>query len=187
MDLFDTSHRNPYLRANSMEELCSFADVNFVRCAFITVLGRQPDPTGEAFYAAKLRRGATKLSVLLALRRSAEGRSHDPGIAGFDKALRRHHHANRRFVGWIVRLFTGEPGNTLAERQFRMLENSIGYERELAAERFAVMHDYLFALDRRIARIQRQSSGQGASLRSLGQAEYAADDEWEAALNRALN
>ena len=49
--------RNPYLRANSLPELLSWHDVDFVRCAYVTVLGRQPDPTGEAYYVDRLRQG----------------------------------------------------------------------------------------------------------------------------------
>ena len=79
---------NPYHRANSLSELLSWDDVDFVRCAYVTVLGRQPDPTGEKYYTDRLRRGRSKMDVLRNLRRSPEGPLHDPGIAGLDRALR---------------------------------------------------------------------------------------------------
>jgi prefoldin subunit 5 len=83
--------RNPYQRANSLAELLSWDDVDFVRCAYVTVLGRQPDSGGEAHYADRLRRGRPKTEVLWNLRRSPEARRHDPGIAGLDRALKRAH------------------------------------------------------------------------------------------------
>lgn len=77
---------NPYLRANSLPELLEWEDVDFVRCAYVTILGRQPDPIGEASYTALLRGGSSKMEILWELRRSQEGRTLDPGIAGLDLA-----------------------------------------------------------------------------------------------------
>jgi FkbM family methyltransferase len=117
--------RNPYLRADSLTELLSWHDVNFVRCAFVTVLGRQPDPDGEAFYTDLIRRGRLKMEVLRQLRRSNEGRNHDPGIAALDRELRKHRNATRPFVGWIFRAISAREGDTKRERQFRVIENSV--------------------------------------------------------------
>lgn len=81
--------RNPYLRANSLPELLAWDDLDFIRCAYVTILGRQPDPTGEAHYAVRLRAGRSKQEILWQLRKSSEGRQHDPGIAGLDRALKK--------------------------------------------------------------------------------------------------
>lgn len=81
--------RNPYLRANSLPELLAWDDLDFIRCAYVTILGRQPDPTGEAHYAVRLRAGRSKHEILWQLRKSGEGRQHDPGIAGLDRALKK--------------------------------------------------------------------------------------------------
>jgi FkbM family methyltransferase len=99
--------RNPFLRANSLKELLSWNDVDFVRCAYVTILGRQPDPEGEGYYAERLRRGYSKMDVLWQLRRSREGPRHDPGIAGLDRALRR-----ARVRSWPVRALKRVIGNT---------------------------------------------------------------------------
>jgi len=76
-----TDRGNPYLRADSLVELLDWHDVDFVRCAYVTILGRQPDPDGESHYTRQLRQGRSKLEILWHLRRSKEGRRHDPGIA----------------------------------------------------------------------------------------------------------
>lgn len=81
--------RNPYLRANSLAELLAWDDLDFIRCAYVTILGRQPDPVGEAHYAIRLRAGRSKQEILWQLRKSSEGRQHDPGIAGLDRTLKR--------------------------------------------------------------------------------------------------
>ncbi len=81
--------RNPYLRANSLPELLAWEDLDFIRCAYVTILGRQPDPIGEVHYAVRMRAGRSKQDILWQLRKSSEGRRHDPGIAGLDRALKR--------------------------------------------------------------------------------------------------
>ena len=117
--------RNPYLRADSLDELLSWADVDFVRCAFVTMVGRQPDPKGERYYLDRLRRGRSKLELLWQLRRSSEGQRHDPGIAGLDRALRRAAWERRPVTGRLVRLFTkGEPDDRLARLE-RALTNDM--------------------------------------------------------------
>ena len=122
--------RNPYLRANSLDELLSWNDVDFVRCAYVTVLGRQPDPDGEDFYVERLRRGRSKFEVLHQLRFSKEARNHDPGIAGFDRALRRAALARKPVIG----LFVGPPAdfetNTSADRSHRALMNELARLRQ---------------------------------------------------------
>jgi FkbM family methyltransferase len=116
---------NPYLRANSLAELFAWDDVAFVRCAFVTVLGRQPDTEGEAYYTDRIRRGHSKMEILWQLRTSAEAARHDPGIAGFDRALRKSRWERGR-MGWLIRFFTRGEGDSAALRRHRMLINELG-------------------------------------------------------------
>lgn len=92
-------------RANSLAELCAFGDLDFVRCAFVTLLGRQPDREDEMHCLAQLGGGVHKLSILRKMRFSKEGQSHDPGIVGLDRALHQHRHDNLPVIGCIVRWF----------------------------------------------------------------------------------
>lgn len=119
------SGRNPYLRAESLIELLSWQDVDFVRCAYVTLLGRQPEPDGEATYLARLRDGYSKLTIAVQLRFSSEGRRHDPGIVGLDRQLRRHRNATRMLTGWFVRAVTDREGDTRSERESRRLQAQI--------------------------------------------------------------
>ena len=128
--------RNPYLRAGSLLELLSWHEVDFIRCAYVTILGRQPDPEGEAFYLARIQTGISKLTVLSQLRCSDEGRTHDPGIAGLDRELRRHRNAIRPFVGWVVRAITSREGDSQSERENRIFQTSLRHiEEEKAFDR----------------------------------------------------
>jgi hypothetical protein len=117
--------RNPYLRANSLPELLAWEDVDFVRCAYVTVLGRQPDPMGEAHFTNRIRIGDSKYAVLWHLRRSGEAHNHDPGIAGFDRALKREALRRNRLFGWIIRAAVPGEGTSKQDRRFRQLRNML--------------------------------------------------------------
>jgi hypothetical protein len=117
--------RNPYLRADSLPELLSWHDVDFVRCAYVTILGRQPDANGEYHFTNRLRMGDSKYAILWQLRRSEEGAGHDPGIAGLDRALKKEAIRRNRILGWLVRVFVPGEGVSRQDRRFRQLQNSL--------------------------------------------------------------
>ena len=118
--------RNPYLRADSLAELLAWHDLDFVRCAYVTVLGRQPDPIGEAYYVDRIRRGHSKLEILQQLRRSPEGPKHDPGIAGFDRALKKSVLQRQPLLGWFFRMLWPAPASIApGEWQFRAMMNAL--------------------------------------------------------------
>jgi FkbM family methyltransferase len=121
----EMSGGDPYLRANSLVELLAWDDVDFVRCAYVTILGRQPDAEGEAYYTDRIRRGHSKMEVLWQLRRSPEGREHDPGIAGLDRELRRARRARMRLIGGAFRFFNQEEGDGARDRRARATANEI--------------------------------------------------------------
>ena len=101
-------------------------DAEFIRTAYEAVLGRAPDPEGGAYYLARLRAGTHKLEILKQLRRSPEGRNFIPGVAGLDRAIKRHRRANLPLVGWIIRSVNGAEGNGATHRQLRILANDLG-------------------------------------------------------------
>lgn len=123
------NERNPYLRAESLLELLAWDDSNFIRCAYVTILGRQPDEQGEDYYTALLRTGRSKLHILRQFRRSREGTDHDPGIAGLDRALRKAHREQIPLLGALVRLFTGGERDGIAFQRHRALMNEVARAR----------------------------------------------------------
>lgn len=110
----------------SVPQLLALHDRNFIHQAYWSVLGRAADPSGETYYLARLRSGAHKLQILKQLRRSAEGRAFVPGVAGLDRAIKRHVWATRPIIGPIIRFFTGEEGDGAMHRQMRIVANVLG-------------------------------------------------------------
>ena len=122
--------KNPNLRANSLNELLEWYDADFIRCAYVTMLGRRPDRVGVDHYLRNLRSGRSRLAVLWELRQSAEGRNHDPGIAGLDRALRRAALGRRAGFGWVLRLFSRSlESDSALDRQFRVIMNGVTLNR----------------------------------------------------------
>lgn len=123
--------RNPFMPADespitSVPRLLAPHDAEFIRVAYQAVLGRAPDPEGGTYYLARLRTGTHKLEILRQLRRSAEGRAFVPGVAGLDRAIRRHRRSNWPLFGPVIRLFTAGESNNPTHRQMRMLINEVG-------------------------------------------------------------
>ncbi|OYQ25074.1 hypothetical protein CHU93_14685 [Sandarakinorhabdus cyanobacteriorum] len=110
----------------SVPRLLAPHDREFIRTAYQSVLGRAPDPDGEAHFLGHLRAGVHKLTILRHLRQSDEGRAFIPGVAGLDRAIRRHRRANLPVIGALFRLFTGAEGNGATHRQLRILANDLG-------------------------------------------------------------
>ena len=120
------------LRAESFAELCSYWDEAFIERAYWTLLGRAPDSDGGAHYLNRLRNGVSKLTILLRLRESEEGRERDPKIAGLDKALERHRQAIHPITGPVVRFFTRREGDNRRERTQRAIFNHVAAIHSLA-------------------------------------------------------
>ena len=117
--------RNPFHRANALTELISWNDIDFVRCAYVTMLGRQPDLPGQTHNLEKLRAGDSKLDILWRLRASPEARQHDPGIAGLDRALKRAALQRRPLLGAMSRFLRPDAdSNSRNSRALRVLTNA---------------------------------------------------------------
>jgi len=66
----------------SLDELMRLEGSAFVRSAYLEVLGRFPDASGERHYLAKLRGGMSRIGLLHTLQASAEGRERGASIRG---------------------------------------------------------------------------------------------------------
>jgi hypothetical protein len=110
----------------SVSKLLAPHDRHFIHTAYQAVLGRAPDAAGESHYLSRLRAGDHKLTILKQLRQSPEGRAFIPGVAGLDRAIKRHGWATMPMVGPLVRLVLGAEGNSATHRQLRVLVNEMG-------------------------------------------------------------
>lgn len=68
--------------AASLDELLSLYDERFVRCAYLTLLGREADASGLSNYVRQVRRGAAKVQLIAELADSEEGRNAGPKLHG---------------------------------------------------------------------------------------------------------
>jgi hypothetical protein len=130
--------------ATSLQEICSHEGGDFIRCAYLTVLGRLPDEEGFGFYLARLDQGVSKLTILYQLRNSQEARGHDPGIAGLDRALKKHRRGTLPIIGWIYRILISGESEALAARDRRALLRRI---ERLEARLLAVHADLADRID----------------------------------------
>ncbi len=122
----ENEDKNPFHRAASLADLLSFHDLDFVRCAYVTLLGRQPDGPGQSHFLQEVRAGTSKLDVLWRLRRSPEAKAHDPGIAGLDRALNRAAWERRPLLGALPRfLRDNSDSNSRTDRALRSLQNAV--------------------------------------------------------------
>jgi FkbM family methyltransferase len=117
----------------SVPQLLAPHDRMFIHTAYQSVLGRPPEPEGEAYYLARLRSGVHKLAILKQLRRSPEGRTSVQSVAGLDRAIKRHRWATLPLLGALLRVLWGAEGNSATHRALRIIGNDLGSMRsELA-------------------------------------------------------
>jgi FkbM family methyltransferase len=88
-----------------INEILSENDSRFVEAAFVAVLKRRPDANGAGYYWNMLQMGASKIEILLALRRSGEGVQVNADVKGLNWRLQAYQVSQMRVFGWIIRLF----------------------------------------------------------------------------------
>lgn len=119
----------------SVPQLLALHDRRFILSAYQALLGRAPDTAGETHYLSRLRAGTHKLTILKHLRQSGEGRAFVPGVAGLDRAIKRHAWANLPVIGFLFRAVTGAEGDGATDRHLRILLNETD---RLSAEQAAI-------------------------------------------------
>ncbi len=106
----------------TVDDLLACYDEQFVRRAYLTLLGREPDPAGRKYYLGRLRKGYSKESVLVQLAGSEEAQLSGLKLTGLDGVLRKHKSKHKLlallFPGWFSRQRT--------QQQLNRLENALG-------------------------------------------------------------
>lgn len=110
---------------HDLSDLLACDDEDFVRKAYLAVLGREGDVAGIAHYTLLLGAGDAKVRVLRGMRQSAEGRSHLAPLPGLDAAIRRYSLGNLPLLGWLVRRFIVVEAETGLERQVRRIATQV--------------------------------------------------------------
>ncbi len=127
--------------ARSLEQLLDYQDEQFVRCAYLAILGRAADREGLGHYVACLRTGESKMHILADFRRSGESRARDAhlrslegGVASgaertarallraVDGELRKYRWAHIPVVGGLLAWLLGVERDGPTQRRLRRLE-----------------------------------------------------------------
>ncbi|PUE13570.1 glycoside hydrolase family 99-like domain-containing protein [Limnohabitans sp. WS1] len=76
----------------------------FIRIAYLQLLGREPDADGMIYYYQRLKKGVSKMEILAQLRFSKEGKKFNAKIGGIGKALFYHKLIKIPLIGNIIKL-----------------------------------------------------------------------------------
>ena len=102
------AYQPPLSSTLSVRDFLNFHDLHFVDFAYVSILGRAPDPAGQEYYLRQLRQGEDKGSILVRLRYSPEGRARAVKIKGLLPHLIWHALGRApilgRFVDWTQAL-----------------------------------------------------------------------------------
>ena len=119
-----SSNRTPRI-AQSLTELLSYYDEEFVHCAYQTLLGRAPDAEGLCYYLARVRSGVSKVEILTQLRIGEEGKSHTVIVTGLDEAIKRHKLLKTPLLGELLKIAGVRHPEANILQSLRMLDNKI--------------------------------------------------------------
>lgn len=119
--------------AISFPEMMNLHDELFVEAAFRAVLGREVDANGLQYYVGRLRKGFSRISVVDQLVRSPEARTNWSKLSGLEPEIGRYRRA-MGLKGWRLALRDPELGRLPAHRRTRMIQNSLGAQRQLLEE-----------------------------------------------------
>lgn len=111
--------------AISVAELLLLADERFVRGAFLTLFGREPDADGGGYYLKRLRSGVSKSEIIAELAGSDEARAKAVDLSGLAEITRCYRRFKLPVIGHALRKwFAPEEASTVHAR-LRALENRL--------------------------------------------------------------
>lgn len=113
---------SPTVVATSLDELLAYHDADFVHCAYITLLGRAPDPEGMHYYLERVRAGRAKIAIINQIVSSSEGKRNSVKITGLNQVLSRYRWGKMPIVGSVIRSITRHDDISC---QIRQIENNI--------------------------------------------------------------
>jgi hypothetical protein len=142
------------------DELLQRYDEDFVRHAYLLLLGRAADPAGLDNYVRQVRAGVPKERMVVAMTVSDEGRNHGADLPGLKELVRGYRlDGQSRVSRWARRLLGGALEAT--EMQLRAIDNRLylsARDNELAFARLsAELSQVLSGPEGRVGVIQRHA------------------------------
>jgi hypothetical protein len=118
--LAPVSWDGPVFEVAHIHELLELEGADFVKAAYVALLGRGADVDGGNNYLKRLRDGWSRMSVVKGLHHSEEGKAFGQKLPGLAKALQRYNKAQRRsWGGWYHRSVLGIESDLPMERHLR--------------------------------------------------------------------
>lgn len=121
--------------ADSLAALLEVEGPDLVRCTYLTLLSRKPDPSGRDSAEAFLRRGGRKIDLVCSIAQSNEGRALGAVLPGLPLALRRRRLGRLPLVGPLLQRMLGLERTGRLHRAERMLAYAVAALHETVAIR----------------------------------------------------
>ena len=111
--------------APNLKTLLQYQDRQFIECAYLTLLKRQPDPEGFDYYLDRLLNGIPKIQILGQLIDSNEAREKRVEIPKLRNAVIYYKLSQLPLIGQIIKYFTRIEGNSVFESRVRAIEQQV--------------------------------------------------------------
>ncbi len=115
----------PVKAAGDLAALLAHHGVDFVRCAYLTVVKREPDETGLNFYLGRLLDGESKVQILTEMHRSPEAQGKGVNLPGFERAIFLRMLATRPLIGPVLRFLLRIEGDSALQVRLRRIDQQI--------------------------------------------------------------
>jgi GT2 family glycosyltransferase len=112
----------PVTVARNLQELLGSDGGDFVRCAYWTLLQREPDPTGYEHYLSQLLLGTPKIRLLDEIAGSSEARERHVHLPGLAKARRWYRAGHVPLIGPLIRAFMDLDDESVPANRLRRIE-----------------------------------------------------------------
>jgi FkbM family methyltransferase len=112
------------LPITNLNELLDLFDEDFVRAAYLAVLGRPVDPGGLTNYLTQIRRGEPKQNIISELATSAEGRNRSHQMRDLPELIKQYRPRRELFIARLLNRM-GAPTARTIEKVIRSTENRV--------------------------------------------------------------
>jgi uncharacterized protein DUF4214 len=120
-----TLQQVPMNAAKDLAALVSYHGANFVRCAYLTLVNREPDETGMDFYLGRLLEGASKVQILSEMHGSPEAKEKGVNLPGLERAIFLRMLATRPLIGPVLCFLLRIEGDSVLQTRLRRIEQHV--------------------------------------------------------------
>jgi Domain of unknown function (DUF4214) len=110
---------------DDLKSLLQHQDRQFIECAYLTLLKREPDPQGLGFYLGRLRGGEAKLQIVSELYSSMEARQSGADLPWLRSPLRRQRLTRLPVLGILLKTLINRESKSELGIRLRVLEQKV--------------------------------------------------------------